>query len=164
MSEREREPVLDPEYWRRRMQTALARGEIHRAVFNGSVDQFAPIEAENREALREIGPEESILDVGCGYGRLLDLMPKSWRGGYLGVDLSPDLIGAARIRWPDRRFVCADARMLDLYVAEEFDWAVAISVRAMVERHAGAGVWEQIEAVMKRLSRRQLILTYGEHD
>ena len=40
---------------------------------------------------------ESLLDVGCGYGRLLDVLisKKSYRGKYSGIDIIPEFIEKA---------------------------------------------------------------------
>lgn len=57
--------------------------------------------------LPDLDRSESILDVGCGYGALLDhlrdQMPE-WSGRYLGVDLSAEMVAAARERtgFPER--------------------------------------------------------------
>jgi hypothetical protein len=41
----------------------------------------------------------SILDVGCGFGDLLDfLRGRGWRGEYAGIDLVPELVDEARRR------------------------------------------------------------------
>ncbi len=58
-----------------------------------------------------VGECESILDLGCGQGKLLEaLNPK--RG--VGVDISRQMIDAARIRSPKFQFFCADAQTCDL--------------------------------------------------
>src|SRR5688572_5696278 len=97
------QPILDPQYWKERLEQAQ-RGHLHHAVFRCPLDRWQRIEARHSEILaRLIGPTDSVLDAGCGYGRLLDLLPATWRGGYLGVDLSPDLIRLAECRLPERR-------------------------------------------------------------
>src|SRR5688572_24718155 len=96
--------VIDPDYWRDKMRAAVARGEIHRAIYTGSIDEFSLQQQQQLASLRgKIGDNDSILDVGCGYGRLLEFLPKSWKGEYLGIDISPDLIGVARIIHPNRK-------------------------------------------------------------
>ena len=58
-----------------------------------------------------IGECDSILDLGCGQGKLLDaLNPK--RG--VGVDISMGMIDDARIRYSQFQFICADAQEVDL--------------------------------------------------
>src|ERR1700680_3801966 len=54
----------------------------------------------------------SVLDVGCGFGDLLDhLRRRGWQGRYTGVDLVPELIDEARRRHDKddaASFECAD--------------------------------------------------------
>jgi SAM-dependent methyltransferase len=58
-----------------------------------------------------IGVCDSILDLGCGHGKLLDMLnPK--RG--VGVDISKRMINEARIRYSKFQFFCADSQTFDL--------------------------------------------------
>ena len=52
----------------------------------------------------------SLLDVGCGTARLLDLIKSLGKAeiSYRGVDLSPQLIAAAREKHPEADFICGD--------------------------------------------------------
>jgi len=66
--------------------------------------------------LRGIADDATVLDVGCGTGRvteaLLDLVP---RGRVLAVDASEDMVSLARARLGDRAEVwCQDVLELDL--------------------------------------------------
>lgn len=59
------------------------------------------------ELSRLIEPDHDVLDVGCGYGGLLDhLESVGWDGTYTGFDLSADMIAEATRLHPGRgRFV-----------------------------------------------------------
>lgn len=58
------------------------------------------------------GPGMRILDIGCGPGQMLRLMPET---DYVGYDLDPGYIEAARRYFGDRaEFHCADATEVDL--------------------------------------------------
>jgi SAM-dependent methyltransferase len=58
------------------------------------------------ELCRVIEPGQSVLDVGCGYGALLDHLRRSgWAGDYVGFDLSNDMVAAARRLHPHDSFV-----------------------------------------------------------
>jgi SAM-dependent methyltransferase len=52
----------------------------------------------------------TLLDVGCGTARLLDLINSSARSEirYSGVDLSPQLIATCRKKHPEAEFICGD--------------------------------------------------------
>ena len=56
------------------------------------------------------GLPSTILDIGCGTGRLLDEIKMSARTGfsYTGIDLSPQLIAAARAKHPEAEFLIGD--------------------------------------------------------
>lgn len=155
------EPILDPSYWRRRLEQAQAAGELHLSVFRCPLERWQRIEAKHREILAQlIGPTDSVLDAGCGYGRLLDLMPASWQGMYCGVDLSPDLIDLANRQHSDRIFYVGDLRSLPTPADVRFTWAILISVRPMVRRNCGDEVWQQMEAELRRVARKLLFLEY----
>jgi len=65
----------------------------------------------------------SVLDIGCGEGRFLGMLPPSVRRR-LGVDLSERAIRFARAFYPDVEFQVLDAAELQ----ETFDLVVAIEV------------------------------------
>lgn len=168
------EPILSTDYWRRRLEAAQAAGVLHHSVFRCPLERWQRIEARHRDILaRLIGPTDSVLDAGCGYGRLLDLMPPSWGGCYLGVDLSPDLIREAQFRWAGYQnhemalFYQGDLRdlspIVDVSLAR-FAWAILISVRPMVIRNCGEEVWQQMEAELRRVAKKLLYLEYDPDD
>lgn len=146
MTERTPDPVMDPAFWKDRLYESFARSERHRAIYNGSFDAFAAVDKRQSTQFREIvrpflGRTASVLDVGCGYGRLLDWMPAGWRGAYLGIDASPDLVDVARRVWPDRQFMVADVRQVSL--DRRWDVAVAVWVRSMLLVNGLGDVWDE---------------------
>ncbi len=64
------------------------------------------------EVIRAAAAREecSLLDVGCGTARLLDLIKSLGRDEirYRGVDLSPKLLEAARQKHPEADLICGD--------------------------------------------------------
>jgi SAM-dependent methyltransferase len=157
--------VLEPEYWRERLKVAIARGERHHAVFHCPRERWLEIVVKHREILEQTitDPDAKILDIGCGWGRLLSLMPFSWRGFYTGVDVSPEFIELGKREHPYRDFICGDARSLSLG-DQTFDWAIMISVRPMIKRNLGDVVWEQMEREASRIAKRLLFLEYDPLD
>jgi ubiquinone/menaquinone biosynthesis C-methylase UbiE len=63
-----------------------------------------------------VSPGQSVLEVGCARGDLLAALKPAIG---VGVDFSEEMIGAARRRHPNLRFIHADAHALDL--SEKFD-------------------------------------------
>lgn len=52
--------------------------------------------------IRKLNPGESVLDLGCGNGRLVSGLPEGVK--YLGIDFSKTLLSEAKSLYPDRDF------------------------------------------------------------
>jgi SAM-dependent methyltransferase len=87
-------------------------GDSHRGLGYPKLEGFDTRYRVYLDVIRgaEVGKKRSLLDVGCGTARLLDLIKSSGRNEikYRGVDLSPKLIKAAREKHPEADFVCGD--------------------------------------------------------
>ena len=62
---------------------------------------------EMRDFAESLGPGDRVLDLGCGNGRLYEVL-KEKSIDYTGVDNSPELLGFAKKRWGEnesRRFL-----------------------------------------------------------
>ena len=66
----------------------------------------------------------SILDVGCGYGGLLEFIKRTGRAGikYTGIDLVTEMLEYARQKFPDGKFVEGD--VLDLSLDYRYDYVL----------------------------------------
>lgn len=174
------EPISDTEYWKKRLQLA-PKGREHEAVFRCPKERWQQIEAKHREILaRHVGEFDSVLDCGCGWGRLLFMLPNDWNGVYLGVDLSPDFIHKAltetvpemlrvyngRDGMPSRAgaFKVCDLRNLASQVflpgRQKWSWAVMVSVRPMVIRNLGKQEWGRMEYQIRQVAEKLLYLEY----
>jgi len=72
-------------------------------------------------------PNDRILDVGCGTGTIVAFLPRGVH--YLGLDLSPDYIAAAKIRFGDRgNFRVGNVNALRLDPHDRFDVALAVGL------------------------------------
>jgi ubiquinone/menaquinone biosynthesis C-methylase UbiE len=58
-----------------------------------------------------VGECDSILEIGCGSGDLLNAL-KPAKG--VGVDLAPKMIAQAHLQYPNLEFICGDAQTFDL--------------------------------------------------
>ena len=66
-----------------------------------------------------------VLDIGCGPGDILAYLPESI-GDYLGFDMNPDYIGAARRRWGARgAFRCEKVEAATVTESGAYDIALA---------------------------------------
>lgn len=104
---------------------------------------------------RYLLPGCSILDAGCGDGRMVDALPADV--SYCGVDLCPEYLDQARAAYPQRRFEVGDIRHL-YPESQSFDWAVARGVEGPIRRSHGNGVWEDVQAELLRVARNVLLL------
>jgi len=158
------EPIFSADYWRDRLAVAVDREKVHHAIYECDGELWNRIRERHRHLLRDnVQLQDSILDVGCGWGRLLSMLPESWHGEYLGVDISPDFVAMAKKAHPDKLFWCGDVREAD-FMTERYDWAVCVSVKQMVVGNAGRAEWLKIEGVLKRLAQRVMVLEYSEDD
>lgn len=158
------QPIFDPQFWKGRLAKAVDREMVRAAVFDCSEVKWDAINRQHRAIIwKHIGKNDSVLDVGCGWGRLLYLMPMTWKGAYVGVDLSPDFLAVARSAHPEREFVQLDLRE-PFSMPITFDWGILVSVREMVIREAGHKVWQGIKGNVSRCCRRLLCLEYDEND
>ena len=85
--------------------------------YRDRLEEFGPtlealgIASEERTALRhkvaaDVGPLQycPVLDVGCGFGAF----SKCVGDGYVGIDMTEEVIAVARERYKDYEFICAD--------------------------------------------------------
>lgn len=160
------EPILEPGYWSERMVMARGRGKLFHAVYEADPDYWAAIEKKHREIIAKyITPGSSILDVGCGWGRLLTLMPPDWYGNYLGIDLCPDFLAEAVKNYPNRLFVLGDAaKVLPKLNGSRCHWAILVSVRAMIQRNLGMEYWCQFHRAVAGACYNILYLEYDPND
>ena len=169
------EPILSTRYWKKRIQQAPEEN-FHHSIFKCDLAKWNEIEVKHRNLLSKyIHPNHSVLDVGCGYGRLLTLMPQLWiqfkgtEDKYIGIDISPDFISLARKNHPDYKFYPSNILDIEdrIYVSDNgkrFDWAICVSFRPMIERNLGSESWEKIEAHLKNHAERILLLEYDVND
>jgi SAM-dependent methyltransferase len=86
----------------------------------------------------------SVLEIGCGYGALLDVFsPGPY---YLGLDLVPEFVIEARKRYPDRNFQVGD---------------ILESVYASFDLCILAGVLSSVPDPTPMLERALQLATYG---
>ncbi|WP_374282460.1 class I SAM-dependent methyltransferase [Novosphingobium sp.] len=92
-----------------RMKRQFDHDEAMERAIGGGFEEFGKIELA---VLRQFGlePDHSLIDVGCGAGRLARPLSEYLTGSYLGIDLVPDLIQHARkiSARPDWRFEVID--------------------------------------------------------
>lgn len=153
-------PVLELDFWRRRLNKAHAEGRpVHAAIYDCSADHWHRIQIESKVVLaRHLKAGERILDAGCACGHLFDCLPPGVK--YRGIDISPDFIDIARQRHPRVDFEVGDLADLREYRDKCFDWCVVRSVGDMVVENCGTTKWETILNELLRVGQRVLTFEY----
>jgi len=108
----------------------------------------------DRQALRfkilsevGIGPEDSVLDVGCGFADFYPYLQQVLGDvSYTGVDINPVMIEEASKLYPELRFIATDFQDTEL---PRFDWVVSSS--AFNLKLSSEDNYEFAESVMKRM-------------
>ncbi|HEY1376794.1 MAG TPA: methyltransferase domain-containing protein [Gemmataceae bacterium] len=82
--------------------------------------KHAFVTEHGRSLIDQLAPQldERVLDLGCGTGDLTDAIAASWALA-VGLDSSPEMLAAARAKYPNLEFVQGDAA--DFAFVEPFD-------------------------------------------
>lgn len=104
-----------------------------------------------------IADGDSVLDVGCGTGDLLAfLRGRGHVGVYRGIDITPEMVGACRTRFPDVRFDVANLMTDDLQGFRECDVVVASGL-FYYRRHEPAAYMRQMVERLFSLATKLLV-------
>lgn len=138
----------------------------HHAIFRCPEERWWKIAAAHTRILaRYVGLHTKVVDVGCGWGRLLDLTPPTWEGAYVGIDLCGAFVHKARTLHPGHLFIHGEAtETLRRWDVDSFDLAILVSFRPMVIRNLGEEYWQGVHEQLLRVSKRQLYLEYDPSD
>lgn len=149
--------VQNPQFWKERFEPMKDKPEWRFL----SVYKTHPLDwhniCENHKRIIQNTVKGKVLDAGCAYGRASE-----WIKDYIGVDISPDFIAKAKELYPQKEFIVGDLKALP-FATKDFDWAVCISIKAMLEREL-PGEWEKVKRELKRVARNILILEYSTSD
>jgi len=113
-------------------QTQKELLNVVRKNYEDIADQFSEtrkkyIWPELSELTKEIREDNNVLDVGCGNGRLLEVLQNK-KVNYLGVDNSSKLLELARAKYPAMKFVEGDILDLSKIPEINFDYVFCIAV------------------------------------
>lgn len=151
------QPIDTQEFWDDRLVNAGQ--ELHRAVYDTDVSEWDKIQESHRTVLRQVVRDGySVLDAGCGYGALLEIMPDV-DFSYVGLDLSRSLLKKAVERYPGNTFVQGDLRRLP-FGDRQFRVAVCRSMEGVVRQELGEAVWDEMEAELLRVAQKVILLNY----
>lgn len=155
-------PVTDTEFWKERLDRAIAENEPHKAIWDIDKETWDTVKHIHGEILaRLMNPFRSIsiLDAGCGQGEIIDVLPTN--ATYIGLDISIDLVRYAQKKYPSHKFVVGDVRKLG-YPDHSFDLAICRSMDGMMKDNLGFEAWRQTEREILRVADKLLILGYTD--
>lgn len=157
-------PFCEPSFWEKRLREAIAKDKITDAVFVTDADSWKRFEEHHRQVLlKYVSPSDSILDIACGWGRLITLLPRSWYGKYYGMDIAPCFIARAKALHPTKVFHVFDLRKLPEarpVDSPRFNWGIGISIQRGLIGHLGQEVWDDIERRLLIHCERLLLLDF----
>ena len=121
--------------------------EIYREYFNKLAAKRLKWKKRNRFYHKILGkhykfiiPEGSkVLELGCGTGELLHTVKPSIG---VGIDFSENMLNIAREKYPDLKFILADAE--DFTLKEKFDYVIISDLLS--------SLWD-IQSVLKEIRR-----------
>lgn len=159
--------VSDEAFWANRIKNAQRVGDIRHAVFRAPEKEWQKIKNDHIRILnRYINLRDKVLDAGCGYGRLYDMVniSEKYNGSYTGVDISSDFINLAKQKFPKGNFLQGDLKALP-FKDNQFDIVVCVSLMIMIVQNLGWFEWEKIQNELLRVSDRGILcLEYGITD
>lgn len=151
-------PIDKLSFWKERIDGAKKEGVMHYSVYLKHT--MADIDVRHREIVRKLGinkPGIKVLDAGCGYGRTCGWFHTN---DYVGVDFSPDFVEEARRQYPAYTFAQVDVLSELPFEHGQFDWAICVSIKQMVEGNMGKEAWEVMMKNLKKVVKNVLILEY----
>lgn len=156
------QPIEDDMFWRKRLADAKAKGDkdddrTFESVFYTVPKDWERICKVHEPIVRKETRGLKVLDAGCGYGRTSEWCSDAAQ--YIGVDKSFSFIEEAGSRYPAENFMAGDLRKLP-FDDKQFDIALCISIKHMVEQNLGGNAWRDMAAELKRVAKKVLILEY----
>lgn len=155
-----KKPVDTKQFWSDRLNQARASENIRESVYLTTNEDWKLLDSTHINILkRYIRPTDTVLDAGCGFGRASDLIP----GIYTGIDSHEEFIVEARKLYPNRKFIVGD--LFNLQLEGTYNWAVCISIKAMVINNLGYDKWEKMQQQLLRITIKGILcLEYGVKD
>jgi SAM-dependent methyltransferase len=103
-----------------------------------------------RRVRQWVSDESTILDYGCGYGRILGELANEGYENLIGLDFSPAMIAAARAEYPDIQFEVVESSTIPLPDAS-VDGVLLFSVLTCIPTDEGQrALLKEVHRVLNR--------------
>lgn len=118
------------ETWEQMQQSYARRREQHGcspAAMYYSRDTLHQERLEQVAVLlkQHVAPQDSVLDVGCGFGDLVPHLPEC---RYLGLDVIEEAVQEARRRHPSHDFRCGNLLDMEHTAENRFHWLAMVGI------------------------------------
>jgi|5_EtaG_2_1085323.scaffolds.fasta_scaffold20488_3 SAM-dependent methyltransferase len=151
--------VSSTDFWKSRIEMAKSRGKIHHSIYELDDGLWGAVEYRHMTLIKKhVQPTDSVLDIGCGYGRLSRYFDTSL---YEGVDFSQDFLDIAKENFPNHTYTNADLKKLP-YKHNQFEWGVGVSIKWMIQRELGEDAWNVMEKELRRVCKNLIFLEYSD--
>ena len=163
--------VMDREFWKERIEKYGNTPNIHKTIYDVTLSNWQRIENKNKAILEMLLPKKSdgskykILECGCGYGSLIDVLPMK-KVDYIGIDFSQEFITLAKEKYPQNRFDKVDIRYLDSTTIScgKYDYCIARSMEGMIIENVGMHTWIMMLRQMLKVAPYIILLSYSKPD
>lgn len=119
-------------------------------VFEGNAGYYGDVDNPSRILITKyIGPNDTVLDAGCGIGTLKRLLPNN---EYTGFDYSPRAVRIACKTQGKGTFMALDARQMNVFDDNEFDVVV---MRHFLENQED---WKEVIRQAFRVCNKKVII------
>ena len=119
------------------------------AHYDARPDDLLPHERAALDHVAEEVRHGTVLDIGVGAGRTVNAL-RQVSTAYLGIDYSPEMVAACRVRFPDVQFEHADARTLTSIADASISLAVfSCNGISMVGHEDRLAIMREVHRVLK---------------
>jgi len=155
--------IENPYYWLEKMIEARITGQLHRAIYWTSNANWDVIQKSHRNYFYQLlTAEHKVLDVGCGYGALIECIPSEV--DYTGIDLNPYLVAWGSRRYETNRLFVGDGKNLSQFQDKTFDYTISRSVVGGLSEDCGFEYVDLLKEEMKRVSHKTIYLGFTHPD
>ena len=99
-----------------------------------------------------------IIDFGCGTGFLLDILGKSINfDNYLGIDISKEMIGFAKAKYPNASFILGDSKNVEAYITL-FDFKPDLAISLFTIPYIGVATIKAAYSILPK--EGQFLMVY----